>query len=107
MLSFVATERSDSINQTEDGYLCIDASVGASVGLHARPAAQFVKTAKSYSCEILVGRPGGEPVDAKSILKVLGLGAGTGERLVLLARGDEAEAALRQLAERVARADDD
>lgn len=107
MLDCVASEQSYSISETGDGYLSIDVCVGASVGLHARPAAQFVKTAKSYPCEILVGRPGAEPVDAKSILKVLALGAGNGERLVVIARGEQAEAALRQLGERVARVEDD
>ena len=64
-------------------------------GLHARPAALFVRTAAAYRSTIRVWnttRPG-EPVDAKSILGVLGLGVSKGHVLELIAEGnDEVEA---------------
>ncbi len=71
------------------------------VGLHARPAALFVKTAKSFKSKIIVGKDD-RVADAKSILNVLTLGAGQGANVTLRAEGeDEADAieALRNLIE--------
>jgi phosphotransferase system HPr (HPr) family protein len=46
------------------------------VGLHARPAAVFVKTAVRFKSAVTVGNAttGAQAVNAKSILLVLGLG---------------------------------
>ncbi|WP_054522587.1 HPr family phosphocarrier protein [Thermanaerothrix daxensis] len=69
------------------------------VGLHARPAALFVKTAAKYPCEIQVARAD-QPdrrVSAKSILSVLGLGIKAGERIIIETRGEQHDAALRAL----------
>lgn len=65
-------------------------------GLHARPAALFVKTASQYPCNIRVARAD-QPerqVNAKSILSVLGLGIKPGERIIIETRGEQGEAAL-------------
>ncbi|WP_299029059.1 HPr family phosphocarrier protein [uncultured Thermanaerothrix sp.] len=65
-------------------------------GLHARPAALFVKTASQYPCDIQVARAD-QPeryVNAKSILSVLGLGIKPGERIIIETRGEQREAAL-------------
>ncbi|MBN1317814.1 MAG: HPr family phosphocarrier protein [Anaerolineales bacterium] len=43
------------------------------VGLHARPAAQFVEAARQYECSISIVR-NGKNTNAKSLLKVLALG---------------------------------
>ena len=91
--------------QRDDDFVTTEVVVGSAVGLHARPAAQFVKAAKARTCEVRLGRPGGDLVDAKSILKVLGLGAGPSETIVLAARGEGADDALRELGELVARPD--
>ena len=64
------------------------------VGLHARPAAMFVKAASEAPMAITVGRPGDAPVDAKSILGVMGLGAKPGEEVVLVAEGEGADEVL-------------
>lgn len=61
------------------------------VGLHARPAAMFVQSASAAPVAVTVGRPGEAPVDAKSILAVMGLGVKAGEEIVLTADGDGAE----------------
>ena len=64
-------------------------------GLHARPAALFVRTAAGYRSAIRVRNTTrtGEPVNAKSILGVLGLGVSKGHVLELIADGaDEGEA---------------
>jgi phosphotransferase system HPr (HPr) family protein len=73
------------------------------VGLHARPAAQFVKTAMGYESEISVANVtnNGEPVDAKSILGVLTLGVNQGFEIEILADGDDASTALNALKELV------
>ena len=77
--------------------------VGSSVGLHARPAAMFVQAAAAQPVKITVAKPGGTPVDARSILAVLALNARGGEEIVLTADGDGAEEALDVLAALVRR----
>lgn len=67
------------------------------VGLHARPAALFVQTAAKAPMEVTVGKQGGAPVNAKSILAVLGLDARHGEEVVISADGEGAEALLDSL----------
>ena len=59
------------------------------VGLHARPAAMFVQAATAAGVGVTVARPGGEPVDARSILAVLSLDVRGGEQVVLRADGDD------------------
>lgn len=77
-------------------------TVGSSVGLHARPATLFVQAASKQPVKVTIGRPGEEPVDARGILGVLGLGVKGGEDVVLAADGDGADAALEELAALVA-----
>jgi phosphotransferase system HPr (HPr) family protein len=67
------------------------------VDLHARPAADFVRTAMRFSARIDVGA-GEREADAKSLLSVLALGARGGTPLRLRADGDDAAAALQTLA---------
>lgn len=59
------------------------------VGLHARPAALFVQAAAAAGVPVTVSRPGGEPVDARSILAVLSLDVRGGEQILLSAEGGE------------------
>ena len=53
--------------------------VGSAVGLHARPAAIISEAAGELDSEVLIGKPGGTPVDASSALMIMTLGAGKGE----------------------------
>ena len=69
----------------------------AAVALHARPAANFVKTAMRFRSRVTVG-VNGRLADAKSILAVLALGATGGTALDLCAEGEDAPAALDALA---------
>jgi phosphotransferase system HPr (HPr) family protein len=65
------------------------------LGLHARPAAMFVKTAAKFSSRITLENlsRGAQPVNAKSILSVLSAGVKKGEQIRVTAEGaDEAEA---------------
>ncbi len=67
------------------------------VGLHARPAALFVQTAKRFACDIHVLH-GERQANAKSILSVLTLGANQGATVTVRAEGADAEEALTALA---------
>jgi phosphocarrier protein HPr len=71
------------------------------VGLHARPAALFVKTACCFESDIQVTKDS-QTSNAKSILSVLGLAVGRGAVIAVRAEGpdqDEALAALQALVE--------
>ena len=69
-------------------------TIAAASGLHARPAAMFVQAASKSGLPVTIGRPGQEPVDARSILSVMGLGAKHGETVELSAEGDNADEVL-------------
>lgn len=61
-------------------------------GLHARPAALFTQTAAKFHSKIMVQK-GDKIVDAKSMLKILSLGAKQGTTIDIAADGpDEQEA---------------
>lgn len=66
------------------------------LGLHIRPAEQFVRLAMKFPCEIEVVRENLR-VDGKSIMHMLTLGAEPGTELRLEARGEQADAALEAL----------
>lgn len=73
-------------------------TIASSVGLHARPAALFVQAVTATGLAVQIAKVGGdEPVDARSILGVMALGARCGEQVVLTADGDGADAALDEL----------
>jgi phosphocarrier protein len=63
------------------------------LGLHARPAAEFVKLASTFSSEIEVEKDG-MAVNGKSIMGVMTLAAECGSTLRLRAEGDDAGAAV-------------
>jgi phosphocarrier protein HPr len=77
----------------------IEIVVTNKLGLHARPAAIFVRVAQKFEAEILVARANGDVswVNAKSVMGVMSLGAAPGTVLVLRAVGADAENALRSL----------
>ena len=64
------------------------------LGLHARPAGQFVVLASRFASEISVGR-GGDWVDGRSVLSLLSLAASRGTKLRIRAVGPDAQAARR------------
>jgi len=74
-------------------------------GLHARPAARFVRTASGFDADVRVANPtaGRGPVSARSLTAVATLGIARGDELEILASGPQASAAvaaLRALADR-------
>jgi phosphocarrier protein len=77
------------------------AVVASASGLHARPASVFVEAAQRYGSTIRLSVDDRGPVDAKSILMVMGIGAGQGATVRLSAEGDDADAALAELVQLV------
>jgi phosphotransferase system HPr (HPr) family protein len=74
----------------------LELTVHHKAGLHARPAALFVQTAKQFPCDIRVRR-GDREANAKSILSILTLGVTQGTVIAIRAEGDRAAEALATL----------
>ena len=72
------------------------------LGIHARPAAQFVKTANRFQSDIYVEKDG-EEVDGKSIMGLMMLAAGHGSVISVNAEGADADAALAAIADLIDR----
>ncbi|HEX67822.1 MAG TPA: HPr family phosphocarrier protein [bacterium] len=70
--------------------------IGNPLGLHARPAAKFVKLSQGFSSEVYLEK-NGERVSGKSILEVLMLAAEKGERIKIIVDGKDEEEALKVL----------
>src|SRR6059058_5325413 len=66
------------------------------LGIHARPAAMFVKIANRFTCDIFVEKDG-EKVNGKSIMGLMMLAAGPGSKLTVHAEGNDASQALTDL----------
>ena len=71
-------------------------------GLHARPASDFVMLAKKYESKITICKEGGEPVNAKSVVRLLAEGIGQGTKAELAAEGPDEAEAIEALADLVA-----
>lgn len=71
-------------------------------GLHARPAAEFVKLAGRFEAEVRVSKKGLE-VDGKSIMGVLMLAAERGSSITIQADGSDADEAVSALTDLVDR----
>jgi len=67
------------------------------LGLHARPAAEFVKTANRFTASVMVRKDALE-VNGKSIMGMMMLAAECGSSLHIRTDGDDAEGALAALA---------
>lgn len=59
-------------------------------GLHARPAAMFVKISSRYRAEVWIEKDG-ERVNGKSIMGLMMLAAGKGSKLHIIAEGADAD----------------
>jgi phosphocarrier protein HPr len=68
------------------------------LGLHARPAAMFVRIASRYRAEVWVGKEG-EKVNGKSIMGLMMLAAGQGSTLNICCDGPDADKAMAELEE--------
>ncbi len=65
-------------------------------GLHARPAAKLVSSAKKFKSKITLTKNDKE-ADAKSILKILSLGAEQGDQLLIKVTGEDEKEAYQSL----------
>ena len=66
------------------------------LGIHARPAAMFVKTANRFTSSIIVEKDG-EEVNGKSIMGLMMLAAGPGSTLVVNCEGDDCQEASNEI----------
>ncbi len=74
----------------------IKLTVQNQVGLHARPAAMFVQTARQFASEIHLAK-GEKSANAKNILDVLTMGVARNEEITIDAEGEDATPALAAL----------
>jgi phosphocarrier protein len=70
-------------------------------GIHARPAAEIVKTAARFRADITIVKEGLD-VNARSIMGVMMLAAECGSTVLLRAEGDDAQAAIDAIADVIA-----
>ena len=70
------------------------------LGLHARAAARFVRTASRFSSKVTVSKEG-TTIDGKSILGILFLAATSGSELTIAASGEDEKEAVEALVELV------
>lgn len=62
------------------------------LGIHARPASLLVKVSREFQCKVTISKDGNS-ADAKSILRIMGLGVKKGDEITMTFNGsDEAEA---------------
>ena len=77
-------------------FLTKELIISNKLGIHARPAALFVKTANRFACEIFVEKDG-EKINGKSIMGLMMLAAGPGSKVILHVRGTDAPQAIAEL----------
>ena len=71
------------------------------LGMHARPAAMFVRIASRYRAEVWVEKEG-EKINGKSIMGLMMLAAGQGSKLKICCEGPDADKAMGELEELIA-----
>lgn len=87
-----------SAKKSSDGdFLTKELTIANKAGIHARPAALFVKTANTFkTCDIFVEKDG-EKINGKSIMGLMMLAAGPGSKVTLHVKGEQADAAIAEL----------
>ncbi|MFM2081472.1 MAG: hypothetical protein RL380_163 [Verrucomicrobiota bacterium] len=78
------------------GAVTKEMQVANKLGIHARPAAMFVKVANRFASDIFVEKDG-EKVNGKSIMGLMMLAAGPGSKILIHAIGQDADAALTEI----------
>ena len=74
----------------------LEATILNKLGLHARPASEFVRCARSFKSTVVI-KKNDETFSAASILDVLSANLDCGSTMVLEADGPDAEIALQRL----------
>jgi phosphocarrier protein len=82
--------------KSQDKELSRDLIISNKLGVHARPAAMFVKVANRFEADIFVEKDG-ETVNGKSIMGLMMLAAGPGSRIQVRAAGPDAAQALTEI----------
>jgi len=77
-------------------FLTKELTIANKSGIHARPAAMFVKIATRYGSDIFVEKDG-EKINGKSIMGLMMLAAGPGSKVTLHAKGVDASSAIAEL----------
>ncbi len=98
----MTTKKTETKNQSPKEKISQEVTLVNQLGLHARPAAMFVRLASKFKSEIWVEKDG-EEINGKSIMGLMLLAAGCGSRLKITARGDDATQALKELTELINR----
>lgn len=70
--------------------------VGGREGLHARPAAAFVKAASKFNCKVSLNHKG-RAINAKSTIEMMMAAVSEGELLIIRTEGADEEAAMNEL----------
>jgi len=86
----------------KDPLVTKDLLITNKLGIHARPAAMFVKTANRFACDVFVEKDG-ETINGKSIMGLMMLAAGPGSKLTVRAEGQDAVQAVAEIEQLVKR----
>jgi phosphocarrier protein len=90
------SQRMSAKKATDAEFLTKELTIINKSGIHARPAAMFVKTANRFGCDIFVEKDG-EKINGKSIMGLMMLAAGPGSKVTLHVKGTDAPAAIAEL----------
>lgn len=101
--STTTTSAADTSTAAADGQLEATFIIKNEHGLHARPSAVLINEVKKYKSTIQVKNVDRDTafVNAKSLMKVVGLGTTKGQRLCFVAQGEDAEQALKGIGEAI------
>ena len=89
-------ERMSAKKATDADFLTRELTILNKSGIHARPAAMFVKIAARFGSDIFVEKDG-EKINGKSIMGLMMLAAGPGSKVTLHVKGPDATAAIAEL----------
>ena len=99
----MSTKINMSAKKIPDGdFVTKELTIANKSGIHARPAAMFVKIANRFGSDIFVEKDG-EKINGKSIMGLMMLAAGPGSKVTLHVKGADAVAAINELAALVQR----
>lgn len=87
-----------SAKTATDGKISKTLVVQNKLGIHARPAALFAKTANKFKSDVFVEKDG-ETINAKSIMGLMMLAAGPGSKILIIAKGPDAADAVKAIEE--------
>lgn len=77
-------------------------TVNIEVGLCAKPASHFIRTANEFGSRIkVISGDGKSTANAKSLLSVLALGISKGDTITVIAEGEDEQAAVEKLADQI------